>query len=106
MVVNGFETSLASLKGTTATASNANRFPEPGLASVDLLFRSALTLHPKPSFSPTPTVGHGYGKLPEPTPDQWLRRGNRLSRPFSFQMDLPVTPRKSEATIIVLAESP
>jgi hypothetical protein len=38
MVVNGFETSLASLKGTTATASNANRFPEPGLASVDLLF--------------------------------------------------------------------
>jgi hypothetical protein len=38
MVVNGFETSLASLKGTTATASNANRFPEPGLASIDLLF--------------------------------------------------------------------
>jgi hypothetical protein len=38
MVVNDFQTSLASLGGTAATAFNANRFPEPGLASIDVLF--------------------------------------------------------------------
>jgi hypothetical protein len=38
MVVQGFENSLASLKGTTVRTSDAGRIPEPGIAPVDLHF--------------------------------------------------------------------
>ena len=38
MVVHGFENSIASLKGTTVKASNPERFPEPGIAPVELYF--------------------------------------------------------------------
>jgi hypothetical protein len=38
MVVHGFEDSLASLKGTTVRTSNPERFPEPGIAPVELYF--------------------------------------------------------------------
>ena len=38
MVVHGFENSLASLKGTTVRTSNPERFPEPGIAPVELYF--------------------------------------------------------------------
>ena len=38
MVVHGFENSLASLKGTTVRTSNPERFPEPGIAPVELSF--------------------------------------------------------------------
>jgi hypothetical protein len=38
MVVQGFENSLASLKGATVRTSNPERFPEPGIAPVDLHF--------------------------------------------------------------------
>ena len=38
MVVQGFENSLASLKGTTVKTSNPERFPEPGIAPIELHF--------------------------------------------------------------------
>src|SRR3954454_23154694 len=38
MVVQGFENSLASLKDTTVSTSNPERFPEPGIAPVELHF--------------------------------------------------------------------
>jgi hypothetical protein len=38
MVVHGFENSLASLKGTTVRTSNPERFPEPGIAPIELHF--------------------------------------------------------------------
>jgi hypothetical protein len=38
MVVHGFENSLASLKGTTVKTSNPERFPEPGIAPIELHF--------------------------------------------------------------------
>jgi hypothetical protein len=38
MVVIGFENSLSSLKGTTVKTSNPERFPEPGIAPVELYF--------------------------------------------------------------------
>jgi hypothetical protein len=38
MVVQGFESSLASLKGTTVKTSNPQRVPEPGIAPVELYF--------------------------------------------------------------------
>jgi len=38
MVVQGFDKSLASLKGTTVRTSNPERVPEPGIAPVELTF--------------------------------------------------------------------
>jgi hypothetical protein len=38
MVVDGFEQSLASLKDTTVRTSNPERFPEAGIAPVELYF--------------------------------------------------------------------
>jgi len=38
MVVHGFEISLSLLKGTTVKISNPERFPEPGIATVELYF--------------------------------------------------------------------
>jgi len=38
MVVQGFESSLGALKGNTVRTSNPERFPEPGIAPVELYF--------------------------------------------------------------------
>jgi hypothetical protein len=38
MVVHGFENSLALLNGTTVRTSNPERFPEPGIAPIELYF--------------------------------------------------------------------
>jgi hypothetical protein len=38
MVVDGFENSLASMKGSTVRTSNPERFQEPGIAPVELYF--------------------------------------------------------------------
>jgi hypothetical protein len=38
MLVTSFEGSLSSLKGATASVSNSGAYPEPGMASVQLLF--------------------------------------------------------------------
>jgi len=38
MVVQDFDKSLASLKGATVSTSNPERFPEPRIAPVDLIF--------------------------------------------------------------------
>jgi len=38
MVIHGFENSLASLKGTTVRTQDPERFPEPGIAPVELYF--------------------------------------------------------------------
>jgi hypothetical protein len=38
MVIHGFENSLASRKGTTVRTQDPERFPEPGIAPVELYF--------------------------------------------------------------------
>ena len=44
MIVANFERSLSELKGATAKVSNSGAYPEPGTASVQLLFNGGTGL--------------------------------------------------------------
>jgi len=44
MIVSNFENSLSSLRGATAEVSNSGVYPEPGRASVQLLFSDGSSL--------------------------------------------------------------